>query len=541
MAHSTISHRFSNFLESRSTDFNNLLSRFQPWLRDFVKRLFDIFFSLAALLFLWPFFGLIAIAIKRDSPGPIFYRGQRMGRGGKYFKILKFRTMYETPESYDGPCVTAQDDCRITPLGAWLRDTKLNELPQLWNVLKGEMSLVGPRPEDPSIAKTWPREVWNEVLSVRPGITSPASVQYRNEESLLASGNVMEKYMEELGPDKMRLDQLYIRYRSFWLDLDTIVWTGLVLIPRLRSYSPPEKILNYGPVSRLARRYLSWFTIDLFITLFAIGLTGLIWRLSEPLNVGWLKAFALASCFAILFSSSGALLGVNRISWSRARPQDAFDLLPAWSLALGVALLFNFWFHFFPPTLLILAAFFALTGYVLARYRSRLITGILSYIIRATGTARLPRERVLIVGGGPNAQLAAWLMDHPTNASRFQVVGFADNEFLKQGLRTYGASVIGTICDVPQLVKKHDVGIIIIADQTIPTANYRSIIQLQKITPIRLVILPDILAALNNFSQIGNTAVQNENGFAEKNFVPCKHCLARQATLKMDRQLEAAE
>ena len=107
---------------------------------------------LLGLFLLSPFFGIIAWAIKRDSPGPIFYRGRRVGRGGKEFTILKFRTMYECPESYAGPCITAKDDERIMPLGRWLRDTKINELPQLWNVLRGEMSLVGPRPEDPEIA-----------------------------------------------------------------------------------------------------------------------------------------------------------------------------------------------------------------------------------------------------------------------------------------------------------------------------------------------------------------------------------------------------
>ena len=92
-------------------------------------------------------------------PGPVYYRGPRVGRGGREFLILKYRTMYERPESYSGPPLTAQDDPRVTPIGRWLRRTKLNELPQLWNVLKGEMSIVGPRPEDPAIVKTWPRAI----------------------------------------------------------------------------------------------------------------------------------------------------------------------------------------------------------------------------------------------------------------------------------------------------------------------------------------------------------------------------------------------
>ena len=142
---------------------------------NFLKRLADLILSGAGLLILSPFFGLIAILIKREGPGPVFYRGPRSGRFGREFGILKFRTMTETAESYNGPRITAKDDKRITSLGKWLRDTKLNELPQLWNVLVGDMSLVGPRPEDPEIVKSWPEDARREILSIRPGITSPAS------------------------------------------------------------------------------------------------------------------------------------------------------------------------------------------------------------------------------------------------------------------------------------------------------------------------------------------------------------------------------
>ncbi|MEM5775745.1 MAG: sugar transferase, partial [Anaerolineaceae bacterium] len=134
---------------------NRVLSGYQvrfisPAVSRAVKRLFDIVVSFTALLFLAPIFGVLAIAIVRDTPGPVFYWGERVGRNGKVFKIMKFRTMFEDKKSYEGPRVTAKGDVRITRVGKWLRDTKLNELPQFVNVLRGEMSLVGPRPEDPS-------------------------------------------------------------------------------------------------------------------------------------------------------------------------------------------------------------------------------------------------------------------------------------------------------------------------------------------------------------------------------------------------------
>ena len=208
------------------------------------KRLFDILVSALSLLALSPAFALIAFWIKRESPGPVFYHGPRIGKGGRSFRILKFRTMYETRKSYEGPRITSQGDDRITPFGKWLRDTKLNELPQLWNVLIGDMSLVGPRPEDPSISKTWPAQIAHELLSVRPGITSPASILYRDEENMLPASEAMLKYLHELSPDKMRLDQLYVRFRSFWLDLDVILWTALLLMPRIK------------PIHRLNNSYL---------------------------------------------------------------------------------------------------------------------------------------------------------------------------------------------------------------------------------------------------------------------------------------------
>lgn len=217
-----------------------------------------------------PIFGLLAIAIKRDSTGPVFYRGPRLGMGGKPFGILKFRTMREEAASYQGPRVTAEGDPRITPLGKWLRDTKFNELPQLWNVFVGEMSLVGPRPEDPELAEGWPREVRAEVLSVRPGITSPASVLFRDEEKMLSGQLLMETYLGDITPSKLRLDQLYVRHRSFLLDLDVLLWTFLVvLVPSLRDKKPPEEYLFWGPISRLGRKYVNWFIMDTFTTLAA--------------------------------------------------------------------------------------------------------------------------------------------------------------------------------------------------------------------------------------------------------------------------------
>ena len=138
-----------------------------------IKRAFDILASGLGLLLLSPFLLPVALILRRESPGPILYRGPRLGRGGKPFNILKFRTMYERPETYNGPRLTARGDDRITPLGHWLRGTKLNELPQLWNVLVGDMSMVGPRPGRPGDSRIPGRSM--HVLRFSPSArVSPA-------------------------------------------------------------------------------------------------------------------------------------------------------------------------------------------------------------------------------------------------------------------------------------------------------------------------------------------------------------------------------
>ncbi|MDX1437789.1 MAG: sugar transferase, partial [Anaerolineales bacterium] len=250
-----------------------------------LRRAMDLAVSLVGLVLLSPLMALIAVRIRRMSPGPVLYRGLRAGRGGKNFKMLKFRTMFETPQSYQGLRVTAKGDPRITPFGGWLRSTKLNELPQLWNVLRGEMSLVGPRPEDPFLVKKWPQGVRQEILSVRPGITSPASVVYRDEENLLQSADVMNTYLIDILPSKLRLDLLYVRNRTLLSDVDVIFLTLVALLPRLGALAIPENLLFWGPLSRFTNRFFNWFILDFIIASLAIGISGIIWRFSAPLDV----------------------------------------------------------------------------------------------------------------------------------------------------------------------------------------------------------------------------------------------------------------
>ena len=308
-----------NKIKSLEVPFSKLVDAF-------LRRLLDIVASSLGLIFLLPILALIAIFIKRDSPGPIFYRGPRVGRGGKPFNILKFRTMFECTQSYQGSRITAQNDDRITPYGKLLRDTKINELPQLWNVLVGEMSLVGPRPEDPEFVKKWPDHLRRELLSVRPGITSPATVSYRSEETMLQQENVVDDYLRSILPDKLRIDSLYVRNRTVLTDLDVIFMTFILLLPRIRNVEVPESILYWGPLSRFVSQFLNWFVLDCLIAFAALGFTGLLYRADMPLNLGITGSIILAITMAIMFSLFNLLFGLQRVAWRRARATDVFPL-----------------------------------------------------------------------------------------------------------------------------------------------------------------------------------------------------------------------
>ena len=347
----------------------------------FGKRLFDILVLALGLILLSPVFAMVALYIRRTSHGPVFYRGARAGYQGKKFMILKFSTMVDGPVGEDGPRITAKDDPRITPTGRWLRITKLNEIPQLWNVLKGEMSLVGPRPEDPDIVATWTEKERQSILSIRPGITSPASIFFRDEERLLESGSVMEKYLSSIAPSKLRLDQIYANDHTFMGDLDIIFLTAVALLPGVRERPIPEHLLTWGPLRQLLTRHIYLFLIDVPVAFLAVAVSGAIWRTAGPLNLGLGPAVVLALVIALLFGLVNALLGMNRIAWSYARPSDALGLAASGAITTLVLISLNQFTSLWVPLplgLWITISLLACFGFLVVRYRTRLVTGVAS-------------------------------------------------------------------------------------------------------------------------------------------------------------------
>jgi len=195
-----------------------------PWHRRAAKRAFDLCAASVGLAAVGAPLVALGALVRATSPGPALFAQERVGRGGRRFRIFKLRTMVDGAAAR-GPSVTAAGDPRVTPLGRLLRRTKLDELPQLWNVLRGDMSFVGPRPEVPRyVARYRPED--RAVLTVRPGITDPASIAFRDEESILARQPDRERaYVEAVLPQKLALNRAYIAHQSFAMDLMIIAKT----------------------------------------------------------------------------------------------------------------------------------------------------------------------------------------------------------------------------------------------------------------------------------------------------------------------------
>jgi lipopolysaccharide/colanic/teichoic acid biosynthesis glycosyltransferase len=196
----------------------------------YAKQFMDVAIALVLFVLLAPIMLLLALAIKLDSRGPVFYRSRRVGLAGHEFEMLKFRKMQRDA---DGPRLTSASDERFTRIGSVLARTKLDELPQLVNVIRGDMSLVGPRPEDPSFVALYPEE-FAEILQVKPGITGLSQLAFADEGRLLAGHDRITRYVEALLPQKIAIDRLYIAHRSIRMDVRILLWTVRAVLFRVQ-------------------------------------------------------------------------------------------------------------------------------------------------------------------------------------------------------------------------------------------------------------------------------------------------------------------
>jgi lipopolysaccharide/colanic/teichoic acid biosynthesis glycosyltransferase len=379
------------------------------------KRCYDLFFSGLGLILLSPLFLLIAVAIKLTDRGPVFYRQKRIGQNGIPFLIWKFRTMVPDAEAF-GPSVTRNDDPRVTPLGRLLRRTKFDELPQLWNVWCGEMSLVGPRPEVARYVEHYTREQ-RAILKHKPGITDLASLRFRNEEALLNSATTSEEfYVEHCLPRKLKLNEEYARQANLltdtWIIIQTICpyWAGVLGVYAL--ILGGSFWFSYALLDNFSLSSSRWRDFAGQLPL-VVGLQ-LICLLGRRQCHGLLCYFGLAEVWQVtvgLFQAA-LLLFVFSFVTPYALPQRNVILL-AFCISLlslnGFRILFRLW-----------------------RERTEGEQSLLE----------VPQRRVAIIGAGNvGAKLARYLNNHKTLGRT--TVAFFDDDFSKWHKRIHQIPVIG--------------------------------------------------------------------------------------------------
>jgi lipopolysaccharide/colanic/teichoic acid biosynthesis glycosyltransferase len=402
-----------------------------------LKRFIDVILALSMLVLFAPLMTGLALAVKLiGGRGPVFHRGQRVGLLGKQFRILKFRSMRVVPQTLSQ--ITAEDDARITALGSLLRSTKLDELPQLWNVLKGDMSFVGPRPEAPVyVAHYSPAHL--KLLLVRPGLTGLTAVEYRNEEHVLGQIDPFERedfYLSSLLPKQLDLELEYLRHWTIGSDFKLLARTAIAVITGLggaRSASRQAEGSQRG-MFLLAIRLAAFD-----ICMWSIGLaTAAVLRHGRVFGTGGENVLTGCIVIAELQLTVGFAAGIYRGRFGLGRFEEVGAVVVVQCLVASVY-----------------ALIFAATGWapvgratvVVAAYWALLPNLGLRYVLRYWQTRRIPppapySDRVIVFGVGHTVErlVHALLLD-PTSA--YRPVAIIDNAPLRRSRATLGVPVVG--------------------------------------------------------------------------------------------------
>jgi lipopolysaccharide/colanic/teichoic acid biosynthesis glycosyltransferase/nucleoside-diphosphate-sugar epimerase len=474
-----------------------------------VKRGIDVVVALAVLLLLLPILAVLAVAIKLESAGPVFYSQTRVGRGGRLFRLHKFRSMRSNAEA-SGPPMTGRSDPRVTRVGRILRLSRLDELPQLWNVLTGDMSLVGPRPEVPAAVERY-SAAQRKVLQVRPGITGPTQLGWLDESDRYPVGvDVFEYYVSTLMPQKLETDLAYLRSRTVATDLGYLVKTPYVL---------GRAVLTRFLASPLAAKG-GRLSVDCLAVAGANGLALAIWlqspgHASSMIGSRAVQGLALA---CTVYTLSFVLFQCYRSIWRYASDIDFWQMLAAllWGAALHVAVVRLVAWPY-PRSVLLLTPLIAalLIGGVrlVARRRAAIGLGVVEitwllkavpitavamgalvvvfgsnqgsrlillialaalaavlFACRAVGRAWLvarrrrdngQRQRALLIGvGDPPPRLAHTLNDH--TMLEFEPVGYLDDNPSRRGATIAGLQVLGSVAELPVIARRESIDIVVV-------------------------------------------------------------------------------
>ncbi|PIV44533.1 MAG: hypothetical protein COS27_01450 [Nitrospirae bacterium CG02_land_8_20_14_3_00_41_53] len=405
-----------------------------------MKRCFDGFFSAIGLLMLLPLFALVAILIKLDSFGPVFFVQKRIGRNLKPFNLYKFRTMvHDAPKK--GLPITAGDDPRVTRVGKLLRKTKIDELPQIWNVLKGDMSLVGPRPEVRRYVSKYRKE-YKEILKIRPGMTDVASLTYKNEEAILKDKKDPEEYyIYVLLPEKIRLAREYVRKSSLLYDLKLIILTIFKLI------YPQDTVLKIlNTITPYRRPIVIWtqliiFIISNYLAFFIRFEAGIP---SSHLEL-FLKYLPLLILFRVIFLFSFSL---DKGLWRYASVNDLLNITTAvsfGSLLFFITVRYLFGEIYYPRSILVIDWF--LNIFLLGGIR------LFRRLHEKGNNEQSSKKRIIAIGAGDAVEMLLRDIEHSPFYS-YEVAGLIDDDPRKKGLKIRNVPILGTRKDLVTIVER---------------------------------------------------------------------------------------
>lgn len=459
-----------------------------------VKRSMDVVLGTAAFLVLIPVMALVAVAVALDSSGPIIYGASRIGRHGHQFTMWKFRSMARGADRV-GPAVTGAYDFRVTRVGAFLRRTKLDELPQLLNVILGQMSLVGPRPEAPTYVERWTDEE-RAILAMRPGITGPTQVAYIGEEELLV-GNPDAVYEDELMHAKLAVDLDYVRSFSLRRDIG-ILWRTLmgILSAGERRSNRPRRRYTLGERVRSARP--GPVLLDAFLAAIAASL-------AVGLRIDRNNIFAAIATYwvfvplaAIVRPAGFIIAGAYMRVWRYPTVSDA--ALVVSSLAAGSVIMTILIFVVMQPWAFPGSVGFPRSAIVIEFLISFLVLGGIRFAsrIRQEGLEEVsapesagPPRPVLVLGAGEAGALLVREMRR-NRALRLEPVAFLDDDREKRGRRIYGIEVVGVTNDLPGVVAEREISEVIVAMPGIGGDRLRQIVALCEAASVAVRTLPTV-------------------------------------------------
>jgi FlaA1/EpsC-like NDP-sugar epimerase/lipopolysaccharide/colanic/teichoic acid biosynthesis glycosyltransferase len=437
----------------------NLLKRA---INSVLKRSFDIFLAVLGIVLFLPFFPLISLLIKLDSVGPIFYLCNRVGKNQQIFKMFKFRTMYETIARVGGS-VSPQGDPRVTPIGRFLRRTKINEIPQLINILKGNMTFVGPRPEAPDLAALYPVYA-QEVFTVKPGLVGPNQILGRNEEEWYPPNvDPQQYYIETILPQKLPIDLAYVRESSFGKDM-IYIFFGLKET-LFKAFSWQFVLQNRSQIYLLG--------CDLLAILLSFGLANILKSADSSVPISFTATWHILPMIVLVRASCFLAFGLYS---TLIRYLSYADIFAVWkAVTTGTLILIGgvFLFH-----LSALSKPFLLIDWLCLT----LLMSSLRFVLRLArewqsgSKDHNPRRRVLIFGAGDAGSLAYQAL-MAEKEQVYNVIGFLDDDPTKRHKTLHGKKVLGNRFNLETVVKLYQIQEIFLA---LPSAPIQEMAQIRQ-------------------------------------------------------------